>query len=188
MAHSRGFDLSHFTDEAQDRFGRQFASLARDASQLSNALARYGNGARHDVSHFAHDLADGAMQQGAVAARVLGKQAWKAGKPVGVFPEGGSGHGDKVGTFHARIFQTALDANAPVQPVALRYGRDGRQDPGVPFGRKESFFANFLRVLGNPPMDAEIHFLEPVVATPDARRRMAEQSRERIVAALGYGD
>jgi 1-acyl-sn-glycerol-3-phosphate acyltransferase len=112
----------------------------------------------------------------------------KAGVPVGVFPEGGSAHGDKVGTFHARIFQTALDANAPVQPVALRYGRDGRQDPGVPFGRKESFFSNFLRVLGNPPMDAEIHFLEPVAATPDARRRMAEQSRERIVRALGYGD
>jgi 1-acyl-sn-glycerol-3-phosphate acyltransferase len=37
-------------------------------------------------------------------------------------------------------------------------------------------------------MDAEIHFLEPVAATPDARRRMAEQSRERIVRELGYGD
>lgn len=112
----------------------------------------------------------------------------RAGNPVGVFPEGGSGHGDKVGTFHARIFQTALDAGVPVQPVALRYGRDGRQDARVPFGAKESFFANFLRVLGNPPMDAEVHYLEPVAATPDARRRMAEQSRAGIVARLGYGD
>jgi len=112
----------------------------------------------------------------------------RAGEPVGVFPEGGSGHGDAVGTFHARIFQTALDADAPVQPVALRYGRDGRQDPSVPFGRKEGFFPNFLRVLGNPPMDAEIHFLAPVAATPDARRRMAEESRARIVRELGYGD
>jgi len=112
----------------------------------------------------------------------------KTDVPVGVFPEGGSGHGERVGTFHARIFQTALDADVPVQPVALRYGRDGRQDPSVPFGRKEAFFPNFLRVLGNPPMDAEIHFLEPVAATPEARRRMAEQSRERIVRKLGYGD
>jgi 1-acyl-sn-glycerol-3-phosphate acyltransferase len=112
----------------------------------------------------------------------------KAGNPVGVFPEGGSGHGDRVGTFHARIFQTALDADVPVQPVALRYGRNGVQDPRVPFGRGENFFSNFLRVLGNPAMDAEIHFLEPVAATPDARRRMAEQSRERIVKTLGYGD
>lgn len=112
----------------------------------------------------------------------------RAGEPVGVFPEGGSGHGDRVGTFHARIFQTALDAEVAVQPVALRYGRDGRQDPGVPFARKESFFSNLLRVLGNPAMDAEIHFLEPVPATPDARRRMAELSRARIVQTLGYGD
>jgi len=122
----------------------------------------------------------------AVMARVV--ERLRAGEAVGVFPEGGSGHGDKVGTFHARIFQTALDANVPVQPVALRYGRDGRQDPSVPFARKESFFANFLRVLGNPPMIAEVHFLEPVTATPDARRRMAEESRARIVRELGYGD
>jgi 1-acyl-sn-glycerol-3-phosphate acyltransferase len=121
-----------------------------------------------------------------VMARVV--ETLKAGQPVGVFPEGGSGHGDRVGTFHARIFQTALDANVPVQPVALRYGRDGRQDPGVPFGRKESFFGNLLRVLGGPSLDAEVHFLEPVPPTPDARRRMAEESRARIVQTLGYGD
>lgn len=122
----------------------------------------------------------------AVMGRVV--MRLRAGEPVGVFPEGGSGHGDRVGTFHARIFQTALDAGVPVQPVALRYGRDGRQDPRVPFGVKESFFANFLRLLGGPPMDAEVHFLEPVPATPDARRRMAEESRARIVRTLGYGD
>lgn len=110
------------------------------------------------------------------------------GHPVGIFPEGGTGRGDKVRVFHARIFQAALDAGVPVQPVALRYGNGGRQDPGVPFGAKESFFANFVRLLGNPSMDAEVHFLEPVDATPDARRRMAEESRARIVAALGYGD
>ena len=112
----------------------------------------------------------------------------RAGEPVGVFPEGGSGYGDKVGTFHARIFQTALDANVPVQPVALLYGRDGRQDPRVPFRAGESFFANVLRLLGGPSLDAEVHFLEPVPAMPDARRRMAEESRARIVQALGYGD
>lgn len=112
----------------------------------------------------------------------------RGGAAVGVFPEGGSRHGDRVGTFHARIFQVALDADVPVQPVALRYGRDGRQDPRVPFAPRESFGANFLRLLGGPPMDAEVHFLEPVAAVPDARRRMAEASRARIVETLGYGD
>ena len=121
-----------------------------------------------------------------VMARVV--EHLRAGEPVGVFPEGGSGPGNKVGTFHARIFQTALDAGVPVQPIALRYGKDGKQDLRVPFGVNESFFANFLRLLGGPPLDADVHFLDPVPATPDARRRMAEESRARIVRVLGYGD
>lgn len=110
------------------------------------------------------------------------------GLAVGIFPEGGTGRGDTVRTFHARIFQAALDANVPVQPVALRYGRNGTQDLSMPFAAKEPFFMNLLRVLGNPSMDAEVHFLDVVESTPDARRRMAEQSRARIVHTLGYGD
>lgn len=117
-----------------------------------------------------------------------GADCLRAGAAVGVFPEGGSGYGDRVGTFHARIFQMALDADVPVQPVALRYGVDGRQDLHMPFARRESFMANFLRVLGAPPMDAEVHFLPPIENVPDARRRMAEASRAAIVAELGYGD
>jgi hypothetical protein len=82
MAHARGFDLSHFSNDAQNRFGRQVSSLARDASHLSDALSRYSADVRHDAGHLAHDLADEALHQGAVAARVLGKQAWRAGKAV----------------------------------------------------------------------------------------------------------
>jgi 1-acyl-sn-glycerol-3-phosphate acyltransferase len=120
-----------------------------------------------------------------VMARVV--ERLRAGSPVGVFPEGGSGHGQRVGTFHARICQTALDAEVPVQPVALRYGDGGRQDPRVPFAG-ERFLPNVLRLLGGPPMAAEVHFLEAVDATPDARRHMAEESRARIVAVLGHGE
>ncbi len=108
----------------------------------------------------------------------------REGHPVGIFPEGGTGRGDVLRTFHARIFQAALDADVPVQPVALLYGRNGKQDLSVPFGPDESFFANFIRLLGQRSMDAEVHFLEPVPAAPDARRRMSEESRARIGQAL----
>ncbi len=109
----------------------------------------------------------------------------RAGRPVGVFPEGGSGRGLHVGVFHARIFQVALDAQVPVQPVALRYGIHGVADPRVPFGAGEKFLPNFLRLLGGPRREAEAHFLEPVPPSPDARRRMADESRARIAAVLG---
>lgn len=108
----------------------------------------------------------------------------RAGRSVAVFPEGGTGYNGVLKVFHARIFQAALDADVTVQPVALRFARNGRRLVNAGFREGESFFSNIVRLLGEPPMDAEIHFLVPVPAMPDARRHMAELSRERIAAAL----
>lgn len=108
-----------------------------------------------------------------------------SGKSVGVFPEGRTRGGASVGPFHARIFQAAVEARVPVQPVALRYGNAGDAQTLVAFGPGESFFANFLRLLGEPPRRAEVHFLEPIITTDlDGRRRIAETARERIIAVM----
>lgn len=106
------------------------------------------------------------------------------GRSVAVFPEGGTGYNGVLKTFHARIFQAALDADVSVQPVALRFARGGRRVIDAGFREGESFMGNIVRLLGEAPMDAEVHFLTSVPASPDARRRMAELSRERIAAAL----
>jgi 1-acyl-sn-glycerol-3-phosphate acyltransferase len=105
-------------------------------------------------------------------------------RSVAVFPEGGSGYNGVLKVFHARIFQAALDAEVPVQPVALRFARHGRRIVDAGFREHESFLSNVIRMLGEPALDAEVHFLEPVPAMPHARRQMAELSRERIAAAL----
>ncbi|KAA2284769.1 lysophospholipid acyltransferase family protein [Arenimonas fontis] len=108
----------------------------------------------------------------------------RQGLAVGVFPEGRTTRGDAIGVFHARIFQPAVVAGVPAQPVALKYGLRGNAQTIVAFGENESFFANFLRLLGEPPRVAEVHFLEPVAASEDGRRRMADTCRARIVAAM----
>ena len=120
---------------------------------------------------------------GAVMERVVGRL--KEGMAVGVVPEGGTGPGDRVKTFHARIFQVAADADVPVQPVALCYGDNGRMDPRVPFAPKESFGANFLRLLGGPSFEATVHFLDAVPLSDDGRRQTAEAARVAIARALG---
>jgi 1-acyl-sn-glycerol-3-phosphate acyltransferase len=112
----------------------------------------------------------------------------RQGLAVAVFPEGGTGPGDHVRTFHARIFQAAIDARVPAQPVALRFSRHDAATTAVGFRPGENFLQNFLRVLGEPATTAEVMFLEPVPPTADGRRRMAELSRVRIVAALGVED
>jgi len=108
-----------------------------------------------------------------------------AGLSVAAFPEGGTAPAGTLKVFHARILQAALDANAPLQPVALRYLRDGRPWFDVAFRPGESFIGNLWRLLGERRVDAEVHFLEPVAASTEGRRRMADTARARIAAALG---
>lgn len=112
----------------------------------------------------------------------------QAGAQVGVFPEGGTTDGSSVRVFHARIFQTAVEAGVPVQPVALRYLRNGQPNPAVPFLDGENFFVNFVRLLGEPAMVAEVHFLEPLAPHADGRRRLAQAARSRIANALGHAE
>lgn len=107
-----------------------------------------------------------------------------AGESVGVFPEGRTRDGRAVGVFHARIFQPATLCGVPAQPVALKYGAGASAQPIVAFAPGENFVQNFLRLLGEPARDVEVHFLEPVAASEDGRRRMAETCRARIVGAI----
>ncbi|TCZ83625.1 1-acyl-sn-glycerol-3-phosphate acyltransferase [Lysobacter sp. N42] len=114
-------------------------------------------------------------------------QRLQRGQSVGVFPEGGTRGGHEVGPFHARIFTAAVEAGVPVQPVALVYGERGRAQQVVAFGRRESFAANFVRLLGEPARTATVHFLEPIrPGEADGRRRMAELARARIVEAISH--
>lgn len=112
----------------------------------------------------------------------------RAGHSVGVFPEGRTRGGDEVGPFHARIFLAAVEAGAPVQPVALRYGAGGNAQAIVAFAPGENFMQNFLRLLGEPPRIGEAIFLDPIPpGGGEGRRRIAEVARERIVEAMGRG-
>lgn len=112
----------------------------------------------------------------------------REGRSVGVFPEGGTRGGREIGPFHARIFLAAVEAGVPVQPVALRYGEGGSAQRVVAFQPRESFFANFLRLLGEPPRVAEVHFLAPIApGETDGRRRIADLARSRIVDAMTGG-
>lgn len=106
------------------------------------------------------------------------------GRAVAAFPEGSTGPVGRVRVFHARIMQAAVAADVPVQPVALRYTRDGQMCTEIAFRRGENFFANGLRLLGAPPMRAEVIFLAPLDEREHGRKAMAVQARARIAAVL----
>ena len=121
---------------------------------------------------------------GGVLEAMIGRL--REGHAVAAFPEGGTRGGDSLGPFHARIFLAAVEAGAPVQPVALRYGTAGEAQTVVAFRPRERFLGNFLRLLGEPAREGEVVFLEPIHAgTLEGRRRIADTARARIAAALG---
>ena len=112
-------------------------------------------------------------------------QRLRTGHSVGVFPEGRTRDGRELGPFHARIFMAAVEAPAPIQPVALRYGRGGDAQAIIAFTPGETFVSNFFRVLGEPARDAEVIFLQPIRAgDAQGRSGLADIARERIGAAL----
>lgn len=129
----------------------------------------------------------GNTQSLAAVAQVMVERL-RAGLAVAVFPEGGTGSGDHVRTFHARIFQAAIDANVPAQPVALRFLRGDAPTTAISFRPGEQFFPNFFRVLGEPATVAQVMFLDPVAVVAADRRRMAERARAAIVVALGFSE
>ncbi len=109
------------------------------------------------------------------------------GQAVAVFPEGRTNRGDKLGVFHARIFQPAVLAEVPAQPVALKYGPKGDAQSIVAFAEGEHFMGNFIRLLGEPSRSVEVHFLEPVSPNGDGRRVIAQLCRDQIEAAMQKG-
>ncbi|MDE2407013.1 MAG: 1-acyl-sn-glycerol-3-phosphate acyltransferase [Xanthomonadaceae bacterium] len=112
-------------------------------------------------------------------------QRLRDGRAVAAFPEGGTRNGRALGTFHARIFTAAVEAQAPVQPVALCYGVRSQAQPIVAFAPRESFAGNLLRLLGEPARPVRVCFLAPIHPDEhDGRRGMAQSARARIEQAM----
>ncbi|MFC7645907.1 lysophospholipid acyltransferase family protein [Streptosporangium lutulentum] len=70
------------------------------------------------------------------------------GHPVMAFPEGTTWCGREMGAFKPAVFQAALDAEAPVRPVALRYvDTDGTLATGSTFVGDDTLLASIRRVV-----------------------------------------
>ncbi|MGD9020334.1 MAG: lysophospholipid acyltransferase family protein [Lysobacterales bacterium] len=109
----------------------------------------------------------------------------REGRAVAIFPEGGIKPGAGMRVFHARMFKPAVEVGCKVQPVMLRYMRDGKRDDDFQFRVGESMLKNFLRVLARPGVTAEVHFLPAMIAAGKPRRELAEAAR--AVVGERYG-
>jgi 1-acyl-sn-glycerol-3-phosphate acyltransferase len=141
-----------------------------DGWPLLGGLARAGGSVFHRRG--SHDSASG------VAVAMVNRL--HENRRVAIFPEGGILPGTGVKYFHARMFAAAIDAGKPVQPVMLRYVRDGSRYDDITFLPDEHFMANFFRLLMQKSCTAEVHVL-PLIEPAGMQRRQLAGEAERLV-------
>jgi 1-acyl-sn-glycerol-3-phosphate acyltransferase len=111
--------------------------------------------------------------------------ALKAGDVLAVFPEGTTGDGMGLLPFHANLIQSAIDADAPIQPLALQFV--DTQTNGISmaarFVGEDTLAGSVWRTLNAHHLKAVVQFGEIQNANGRSRREWAA-ALSKDVAAL----
>ncbi|SEO22863.1 1-acyl-sn-glycerol-3-phosphate acyltransferase [Duganella sp. CF517] len=108
------------------------------------------------------------------------------GERVAFFPEGTTSSQGNLLPFHANLFEAAIDARVPVQPVALSYvDPTGARHPSVDFIGDMTFAESIIAILDGPPVLAKLMVLAPIDTIGAHRRELAEVTHQAVAAALG---
>jgi 1-acyl-sn-glycerol-3-phosphate acyltransferase len=137
-------------------------------------MARSGGTVFHQRG--SHDSASGVAS--AMAERL------EQGRKIAIFPEGGILPGEGVKRFHARLFAAAIATGTPVQPVMVRFIRDGVKTEDMTFLPGENFVGNFMRLLVQERCTADVHVLPPLESGGRQRRELAGDSEAAVRAAF----
>ncbi len=99
----------------------------------------------------------------------------QAGDVLGVFPEGTTTDGAALLPFHANLFQAAIAANAPIQPVALQFIdiTTGLRSTAPCYVGDDTLAQSVWKTLTTPNIAVVIHFGEPQFAEGRDRRALA---------------
>jgi len=96
--------------------------------------------------------------------------ALRAGDAVAVFPEGTTWCGAAAGPFRRAAFQAALDAGAPVRPIAITFRNgDGEPARAAAFVGAQSLLDSMLRVVRTPGLTCELAVLADLAPVGDRR-------------------
>jgi 1-acyl-sn-glycerol-3-phosphate acyltransferase len=108
----------------------------------------------------------------------------RAGDVLAVFPEGTTSDGTALLPFHANLFQAAVSANAPVQPVLIQYldRRCGQSSQAPNYVGEEHFLTSVWRTLCTPGLVAHIRLGAPQAIDSRDRRALAAQLRDAVAA------
>jgi 1-acyl-sn-glycerol-3-phosphate acyltransferase len=109
------------------------------------------------------------------------------GASIAVFPEGTTTAGDDVLPFYPALFQAAVNAPAPVQPVALLYtDREGARRYEAIYVGETSFGESLLAIAGACGLQVSLSLLPAFPAAELSRRQAAQRARESITSRIRH--
>ncbi|AUT60281.1 lysophospholipid acyltransferase family protein [Paraburkholderia terrae] len=107
-----------------------------------------------------------------------------AGELMCVFPEGTTSDGVQLLPFHANLFQAAVSASRPVQPVCMMYeDAQGRQSTAPAYIGELSLGESLDALLRAGPLTAHVYVGAPLAPGAD-RRLLAAEAEQSVRAAL----
>ncbi|MGV0039085.1 lysophospholipid acyltransferase family protein [Mycobacterium colombiense] len=107
----------------------------------------------------------------------------RAGQTVVAFPEGTTWCGRDRGAFYPAMFQAAIDAGRPVQPLRLTYHHvDGSPSTVPAFVGDETLLSSIRRLLVVPRTLARVH-VESLQLPGTDRRALADRCQSAVGAA-----
>ncbi|MGA2550134.1 MAG: lysophospholipid acyltransferase family protein [Burkholderiaceae bacterium] len=110
----------------------------------------------------------------------------REGACIGVFPEGTTSDGQGLLPFHANLIQAAIEAQIPVQPVALRYRKpSGAIALEAAYIGETSLWESLCTVIRGAPMTATVTLLDPIDTRGRTRHQVAALARSAIALSLG---
>ncbi len=101
-----------------------------------------------------------------------------------VFPEGTTSLGNEVKHFHAGLFQAAIDANVPVQPIAIRYLHQGKLDRTAAYIERDNILVTMWRLLERSCTDVHLVFGDTLPGTDQSRQQLAHTAQANIQQQL----
>lgn len=115
--------------------------------------------------------------------------ALKNGHNSLIFAEGTTTDGN-IKKFHSRLMQSAIDAQAMVQPVAIFYPICNSQTGKIELNPATLFIGNMSmgksanNIFRSPHIDVEVHYLPPISSEGKKRDEIAQYAYDEVVEAI----
>lgn len=122
-----------------------------------------------------------AVRSDAVRVNTLVTDLLQQGRAIALFPQGTSTTPEQTVHFHAPLLQSAIAANALVQPVAIFY-HDGQgvQHDAAAFVGDTTFMQSLWKIVCTPGLRVTVSYLPPMDATGQDRRVLAARAQQAV--------